>query len=250
MPKSGTLPPAVEMHREPPKGGYMSSPSTILFPHEALSLHQICTQPAKGKAIETFSGALTILSRIWACEEIHLYIATPYETGEVLKLIDRSDILDSHHIEPVLGYSISMCFDAESGKYDTLDSMSARIMKDDLLSSLCFPKSEIAINLRDLAERMDLTSNNGLIPVNIPTARWAGKPATAIYAELKDEYSLEVIAMVMDRGFETKTEYGRALAKAKGDTGKREEMDARTYQRIFDNFLCRGNAKYLLTFDE
>lgn len=228
----------------------MPSPSPILFPREALSLHQICTQPAEGKAIETFSGALTILSRILACEEINLYIATPYETGEMLKLIDRADILGRYHIEPVLGYSISMCLDAESGKYDTLDSMSARIMEDELLNSLRFPKNEIAINLKDLAERMDLASNNGLIPVNIPISRWAGKTANAIYAELKDEYSLEVIAMVMNLGSETKTEYGRALAKAKGDTGKREEMDARTYQRIFDNFFCRGNTKYLLTFNE
>lgn len=226
----------------------MSSPSTILFPHEALSLHQICTQPAKGKTIETFSGALTILSRILACEEINLYIATPYETGEVLRLRERADILDRYHIEPVLGYSISMCFDAESGKYDTLDSMSARILEDELLSSLRFPKNEIAINLKDLAERMDSTSNNDLIPVNIPYSKWAGKTLEHVYTALKDEYSLDVIAMVMDRMSKNKTKNGRALAK--DDIDKGEEMDTRTYQRNFDNFLCRGNAKYLLTFDE
>lgn len=183
----------------------MPSPSPILFPREALSLHQICTQPAEGKAIETFSGALTILSRILACEEINLYIATPYETGEMLKLIDRADILGRYHIEPVLGYSISMCLDAESGNYDTLDSMSARIMEDELLNSLRFPKNEIAINLKDLAERMDLTSNNGLIPVNIPASRWAGKTPEMVYTALKDEYSLEVIAMVINLVSDNKT---------------------------------------------
>jgi len=87
-----------------------------------------------------------------------------------------------------------------------------------------------------------------LIPVNIPASLWAGKTPEMVYTALKNEFSLEVIAMVMDLVSENKTECGRALAKE--DIDKGEEKDARTYQRNFDNFLCRGNAKYLLTFNE
>lgn len=136
----------------------MTAPSPTLFPYEALSLQQICIQPVNGEAIKTFSGALTILSRIFACEEINLYIVMPYETGEMLKLVERANICDSGYIEPVLGYSISMGLDAESGKYDTLDSMSARIMEDELLNRLRFSRDEIAKSnaLKDLARRMGL----------------------------------------------------------------------------------------------
>lgn len=139
----------------------MTAPSPTLFPYEALSLQQFCIQPVNGKTIETFSGALTILSRILTCEEIHLYIATPYETGEVLKLRERADILACYHIEPVSGCSISMSIDSESGEYDDMLSMLARIMTDELLSRLRFSRDEIARSsaLKDLAKRMGLVAD-------------------------------------------------------------------------------------------
>lgn len=139
----------------------MTAPSPTLFPYEALSLQQFCIQPVNGKTIETFSGALTILSRILTCEEIHLYIATPYETGEVLKLRERADILACYHIEPVSGCSISMSIDSESGEYDDMPSMLARIMTDELLSRLRFSRDEIARSsaLKDLAKRMGLVAD-------------------------------------------------------------------------------------------
>lgn len=94
----------------------------------------------------------------------------------------------------------------------------------------------------------EYTPSETRIPVNIPASKWAGKTPEMVYTALKDEYSLELIAMVINLVSDNKTANGRALAK--DDIDKGEEKDARTYQRIFDNFLCRGNAKYLLTFDE
>ena len=139
----------------------MTAPSPTLFPYEGLSLQQICTQPVKGKIIESFSGALTTLSRILSCEEINLYIATPYETGEVLKLAERASIFDRYRIEPALGCSIDMSIDAECGEYDNMSSMLTRIMTDSLLNCLRFSREEMAKSrtLKDLAVRMGLVAD-------------------------------------------------------------------------------------------
>lgn len=139
----------------------MTAPSPTLFPYEALSLQQICIQPVNGEAIKTFSGALTILSRIFACEEINLYIARPYETGEVLELAERASIFDLYRIEPALGCSIDMSLDAEGGEYDNMSSMLTRIMTDSLLNCLRFSREEMAKSrtLKDLAVRMGLVAD-------------------------------------------------------------------------------------------
>ena len=67
------------------------------------------------------------------CDEIHLYITRRYETGEVLELQDRAGIEKICFIEPVLGCSISMSLDAESGEYDTPVAMLDRIRDDEFL---------------------------------------------------------------------------------------------------------------------
>ncbi len=223
----------------------MPGSNRILSPHEAISLEQICIDPADGPKIETFSGALNILRRIMGCDEIHLYITRHYETGEVLELQDRAGIEKICFIAPVLGCSISMSLDAESGEYDTPVAMLDRIRDDEFLDTVRFSRQEIAIAFKDLAPRV---TAQPLTPVNIPYSKWAGKTPEQIYVALKDEYSPEIIAMLMKKESDNKTDCGRALAKKERDKGN--EKDAGNYRKDFDRLLSRGNLKYLLTFNE
>lgn len=226
----------------------MPGSNRILSPHEAISLEEICIDPADGPKIETFSGALNILRRIMSCDEIRLYITRRYETGEVMELLDRAAIEKICFIEPILGCSISMSLDAESGEYDTPVAMLNRIRDDKFLNTVRFSRQEIASAFKDLAHRVAAPAAQPLTPVNIPYSKWAGKTPEQIYVALKDEYSPEIIAMLMGLENNNKTDCGRALAKEERDKGN--EKDAGNYRKDFDKLLSRGNSKYLLTFYE
>lgn len=87
-----------------------------------------------------------------------------------------------------------------------------------------------------------------LIPVNVPASLWAGKTLSAAHDALKKDFAPEVIAVILGKLSDNKTECGRCLAQ--DEISKGVERDAGTYQRRFDNSISQANQKYLLTFNE
>jgi len=85
------------------------------------------------------------------------------------------------------------------------------------------------------------------IPLNVPASLWAGNMPQHAYDALKESYAPEVIAVILAKLSDNKTECGRLLSQDEIDKGI--ERDPVTYQRKFDKFISKANTKYLLTFD-
>ncbi|WP_374282268.1 hypothetical protein [Desulfovibrio sp.] len=86
------------------------------------------------------------------------------------------------------------------------------------------------------------------IPVNVPSSRWAGKTPEQIFMALKDDYAPEVIALIMQKVSNNKTECGKALSLGEYNSGKIK--DEGNYRRFFVKLLEAGNSKYSLTFNK
>ena len=92
------------------------------------------------------------------------------------------------------------------------------------------------------------TSGESLIPVNVPSSRWAGKTPEQIFMALKDDYAPEVIALIMQKVSNNKTECGKALSLGEYNSG--EIKDEGTYRKFFVKLLEVGNSRYSLTFNK
>lgn len=129
----------------------MSDISRTLFPHEAISIEEICTQAPEGKRISNFSDALLILQRLLTENDVHVYRTKSYPWGEAIELQDKDTWLEYHKIKTHIGCSISMLFDADSGDYNNAETLLHRIRNDDFLNTLRFSKNEVAASFKDMA---------------------------------------------------------------------------------------------------
>lgn len=139
----------------------MSDISRTLFPHEAISIEEICTQVPEERRIFNFSDALVILQRLLTEDAIHAYIIKSYPSGEAIELQDKAALLEYHNIEPNVGCSINMLFDADSGDYNNAETLLHRIRNDDFLNTLRFSKNEVAVSFKDMALLMMPVVSNG-----------------------------------------------------------------------------------------
>lgn len=139
----------------------MSDISRTLFPHEAISIEEICTQVPEERRISNFSDALVILQRLLTEDAIHTYITKSYPSGEAIELQDKAALLEYFNIEPNVGCSINMLFDADSGDYNNAETLLHRIRNDDFLNTLRFSKNEVTASLKDMALLMMPVVNKG-----------------------------------------------------------------------------------------
>ena len=139
----------------------MSDISRTLFPHDAISIEGICTQVPEERRISNFSDALVILQRLLTEDAIHVYITKSYPGGEAIELQDKAALLEYHNIEPNVGCSINMLFDADSGDYNNAETLLHRIRNDDFLNTLRFSKNEVAASFKDMALLMMPVVSNG-----------------------------------------------------------------------------------------
>ena len=84
-------------------------------------------------------------------------------------------------------------------------------------------------------------------PLNVPATLWAGKTPEMARDGLQDDYGPEVIAVILDKLSDNKTENGRLLSQEEMDKGV--VRDPVTYQRKFERLLIQANTRYLFTFN-